>query len=310
MSAYLEYFNVLERVRSVEPRVVVTTVGRHSAEFVRRGWVAEDGYLSRLMVPFHDSEEEVEADIDEDAGVFRYRSPQQRSQIVMRPLADIALYSLRIDMWLNDLCPLIGIEPRQLAQRRTRVPDHLWHLGNARIDGTHDFAPVFIGRLWAHAPVAESTSVLCDPAWPRGGVLLRHQPTSESLPRDHVMRGLTDFVSVENGQDVFDATTFDRILRGFVTLNGTPEPDQFLQGCRLKLPHFAKSRELSPERAKIIKAMWGVLGKEPPAMSWVEVNFLANTGYQSFDDAFDVAKAREEVIDKVGRGKYRLRRKP
>ena len=27
MSAYLEYFNTLERVRSVEPRVIATTVG-------------------------------------------------------------------------------------------------------------------------------------------------------------------------------------------------------------------------------------------------------------------------------------------
>jgi hypothetical protein len=183
MSAYLEYFNTLERVRSVEPRVIATTVGHHRAEFVRRRWVVEDGYLTRVMVPFLDSEEEVEADIDEDAGVFRYRSPQQRSRIVTRPLSDIVLYALRIDTWLTDLCSLIGIEPRQLSQQRTRVPDHLWHLGNARIAGTHDFAPVFVGRLWERAPASETTPVLCDPVWPRGGVLLRHRPSSDSLLR-------------------------------------------------------------------------------------------------------------------------------
>lgn len=310
MSAYLDYFNAIERVRSVEQRVTGISIGHHRAEFFRRKWMTEDSYLTRVMVPFLDSEEEVEADIDEDAGVFRYRSPQQRSRIVTRPLTDIVLYTWCIDTWLTDLCNLIGIEPRNRSQRRTRVPDHLWHLGNARIAGTHDFAPVFVGRLWERAPASETTSVLCDPIWPRGGVLLRHRPSCDSLPCDHVMRSLNDFVREDDGQDVFDASAFDRVLRGFVTTNGIPEPDQFLQGNRLKLPHFVTSRELSPERAKIIKVMWGEEGKAPPLMSWVEVNGIANTGYQSFDDAFDGPDARDEVIEKVLRARYRVRRNP
>ena len=120
------------------------------------------------------------------------------------------------------------------------------------------------------------------------------------------MRCLSDFVRVEDGQDVFDASAFDRVLRGFLTINGIPEPDQFLQGDRLKLPHFVTSRELAPERAKIIKVMWGELGKAPPEMSWAEVNGLANTGYQSFDDAFGRGEARGDVIEKVRRARYRL----
>ena len=309
MSAYLEYFNTIERVRSVEPRVISTTVGHHCAEFVRRRWVVEDGYLTRVMVPFLDSEEEVEADIDEDAGVFRYRSPQQRSRIVTRPLSDIVLYALRIDTWLTDLCSLIGIEPRQLSQRRTRVPDHLWHLGNARIAGTHDFAPVFVGRLWERAPAAETTPVLCDAAWPRGGVLLRHRPSSDSLPRDHVMRSLIDFIRVEDGQDVFDASAFDRVLRGFVTSNGDAEPEQFLQGTRVKLPHFEKSRLVSDTRAAILKFMWGVEGKTPPAMKWAEVKSKVDCGYRSFDEAFGDKATREEylLLVKAG-GHYQVRR--
>jgi hypothetical protein len=310
MSAYVEYFNTIERVRSIEPRVTATAIGLPRAEFIRRRWVVEDGYLTRVMVPFLDSEEEVEADIDEGAGVFRYRSPQQRSRIVTRPLSDIVLYALRVETWLTDLCSLIGIEPRQLSQRRTRVPDHLWHLGNARIAGTHDFAPVFVARLWEGAPASETSPVLCDTAWPRGGVLLRHRPSNKSLPRDHVMRSLSDFVRVEDGQDVFDASAFDRVLRGFLTINGIPEPEQFLQGDRLKLPHFSTSRELAPERAKIIKVMWGETGKAPPEMSWADVNGLANTGYQSFDDAFGGQQGREDVIEKAKRARYRVRRNP
>ena len=309
MSAYLEYFKTIERVRSVEPRVIATTVGHHRAEFVRRRWVVEDGYLTRVMVPFLDSEEEVEADIDEDAGVFRYRSPQQRSRIVTRPLSDIVLYALRIDTWLTDLCSLIGIEPRQLSRQRTLVPNHLWHLGNARIAGTHDFAPVFVGRLWERAPASETTPVLCDTAWPRGGVLLRHRPSSDSLPRDHVMRNLIDFIRVEDGQDVFDASAFDRVLRGFVTSNGDAEPEQFLQGTRVKLPHFEKSRLVSDTRAAILKFMWGVEGKTPPAMKWAEVKSKVDCGYRSFDEAFGDKATREEylLLVKAG-GHYQVRR--
>jgi hypothetical protein len=309
MSAYLEYFNAIERVRSVEPRVIATTIGHHRAEFVRRRWVVEDGYLTRVMVPFLDSEEEVEADIDEEAGVFRYRSPQQRSLIVTRPLSDIVLYALRIDTWLTDLCRLIGIEPRHLSQQRTCVPDHLWHLGNARIAGTHDFAPVFVGRLWERAPVSETMPVLCDPVWPRGGVLLRHRPNRDKLPSDHVMRSLNDFIRVEDGKDVFDASAFDRVLRGFVTSNGDAEPEQFLQGTRVKLPHFEKSRLVSDTRAAIFKFMWGVEGKTPPAMKWAEVKSKVDCGYRSFDEAFGDKATREEylLLVKAG-GYYQVRR--
>lgn len=308
MSSYLEYFNTIERMLSVEPRVLATTIGPRRAEFVRRRWVVPDGYLTRVMVPFFDSEEEVEADIDEDAGVFRYRSPQFRSRIVTRPLSDIMLYALRIDTWLTDLCNLIGIEPRQQSPQRTRVPDHLWHLGNARIAGTHDFAPVFVGRLWKRAPAAETTQTLCDTAWPRGGVLLRHRSGSDSLPRDHVMRALNEFVRVDDGEEVFDKSAFDRVLRSFASPTGEPEPVQFFQGKRLKLPHFSNSRELSDERAKIIKGMWGVEGTLAPEMSWIDVNQFARTGYQSFDDAFGGKALREDFIAKVSHGKYRLRR--
>jgi len=309
MSAYLDYFNTIEHVRSVKARVTSATVGHHRAEFILRRWMVEDGYLTRVMVPFFDSEEEVEADIDEDAGVFRYRSPQQRSRIVTRPLSDIVLHTFLMDTWLTDLCSLIGIEPRQLSQHRTRVPDHLWHLGNARIAGAHDFAPVFVGRLWERAPASETTPVLCDSIWPRGGVLLRHRPSSDSLPRDHVMRSLSDFICVQDGQDSFNASAFDRVLRGFVTASSDDEPVQFLQGSRVKLPHFEKSRLVSDTRAAILKFMWGVEGKTPPAMKWAEVKFKLDCGYRSFDEAFGDKVTREEylILAKAG-GHYQVRR--
>jgi hypothetical protein len=69
-------------------------------------------------------------------------------------------------------------------------------------------------------------------------------------------------------------------------------------------------RELMEGNAKIIKLMWGTEGSAPPVMSWKEVNgsVTVNTGFQSFDDAFGDKVAREEVIELVSRGKYRVRR--
>jgi hypothetical protein len=124
------------------------------------------------------------------------------------------------------------------------------------------------------------------------------------------MRSLHEFVRVDESKEVFDASAFDRVLRGYVTPTGAPEPEQFLRGTRFKLPHFSASRELSAERAKIIKQMWGVEGEVAPEMSWAEVNRIASTGYQSFDDAFGGKAEREDVIDLVKRGKYRVRRNP
>jgi hypothetical protein len=45
-------------------------------------------------------------------------------------------------------------------------------------------------------------------------------------------------------------------------------------------------------------------------MSWVEVNgaVTVNTGFQSFDDAFGGKAAREEVLELLRRGRYRVRR--
>ncbi|WP_045771202.1 hypothetical protein [Xanthomonas albilineans] len=311
MSAYLEFFNTLDRLQRLDAPVMAKTLGRSSADFLHRRWITESGYLTHVMVPFLDSQQEVQVQADPDAAVYRYRSPQQRGRTITRPLTEIALYTLRLDVWLDDMAWLIGIEERQRSTHRVSVPDHLWHLGDARIMGTDDFAPVFVARAFQRAPKIEMATALADAIWPRSGVLLAPPPSLTAvLPRDHAMRSLDEFVRVDEGRDVFDTSAFDRVLRGHLACAGVTEPEQFLQGQRLKLPHFVTSRELSRERAKIIKHMWGTNGQAAPEMSWAQVNRIANTGYQSFDDAFGGKAMREDVLWLVKRGKYRLRRKP
>jgi hypothetical protein len=312
-SPHLDYLARLEGVHATQSEVLFTLLGRGRGAFIQRGWVTPGDYLTHVMVPFFGSEQEVEVEIDEDAGVYRYRSLQVRGRIIVEPLAEIALYAWQVEVWLDDLADLIGIEPRRRSVRRVRVPDHLWHLGEVRIAGTHDFAPVFVGRRLEQAPESEVRAVLADARWPRGGVFLRHGATAANLPGDHVARGLSDFIlQDEDGQDAFDADGLDRVLRGFVSPSGVPEPKQFIQANRLKLPHFSESLELSDERARIVQLAWGTDGYAPPTVSWAEINLQARTGYQSFDDAFDKGCPcpRDQVFDRVGYGKYRLRRDP
>ena len=309
MSLHLRFFTAIDRLLSIDTPVLATTLGRDCSQFLQRGWITAEGHLTHVMAPLLDSECEVEIEADPDAGCYRYRSPLN-GRTVVQPLCEIALCGIQIEPWLADLALLIGIEDRRRAIRLCRTPHHLWHLGDLRVAGTHDFAPVFVGRAWARAPDTDTSSVLADPMWPRSGVVLQASRTHAVLPHDHVIRALDEFVRVDGGQDVFDACAFDRVLRGYVTPSGTPEPVEFFQGNRLKLPHFSESRELSAERAKIVKQMWSADGKAAPEVSWAEVNRVANTGYQSFDDAFGGKAEREDVIALVKRGKYRIRRNP
>lgn len=311
MQVHLNYFDALEWQSQVDSSVLMIDLGWCRQEFLRRRWIKAQGHLTHVMMPFFGSEDEVEVEIDYDAEVFRYRNPMRRSQILENPLADIALYTFEIDVWLADLAALIGIDARHLARHRSCLPGHLWHLGDVRIAGTHEFSPVFVARAWKRACQEQARAVLEDPIWPRWGLVLRQfrlMPLPASLPGGHVMRGLDEFIRVDGGQSVFDASAFERVLRGFVTPGAEPEPTQFLQGNRLRLPHLSQSRVLPHKQAEIIKLMWGVDGRPAPELSWAQVKAKVVTGCQSFDDAFGGKAEREELIAMVKRGKYRLRR--
>ena len=177
MSAHLRFLAALERLPRIDHRVTAGPLVRGIPDFLQRHWLTADDYLTHVMVPFLDSEQEVEVDIDVDAAVYRYRSLQQRSRIVERPLSEITLYSLQVDMWLTDMASLIGIEARHLSRNRSCVPGHLWHLGDVRIAGTHDFAPVFVARAWERAPENAVRAVLAF-----GGKALR-EDVIEKLPQ-------------------------------------------------------------------------------------------------------------------------------
>ena len=175
MSIYLEYWGALERAPHAHARMLRPSIGgRWLEEFTCRRWVKPGGYSKCIYEDFLGEDVEVEITLNEEAGSYTFINPNRCDQILTRPLSDVALYQLQTDVWLNDLATLMGIESWRLSKDRTKIENHLWHLGDVRIAGTHSFAPVFITKRWHRAPKDEVQKALEDPVWLRGGVVAQH----------------------------------------------------------------------------------------------------------------------------------------
>ena len=112
-SPHLSFFLALDNLPRLDASVLADRLGRDYQQLLQRRWVVPAGHLTHVMVPFLDSEQEVEIDVDEDAGRYSYCSPLNGRTIV-QPLAGIALYSIQMDTWLADLAALIGFEEATL----------------------------------------------------------------------------------------------------------------------------------------------------------------------------------------------------
>ncbi len=198
-AAHLAFLAILEQAGDLAKPVCAFRMGRCADDFVQRRWLRPaHTYLTRQMVSFLDGEIEVDVEIDEDAGVYRYRSPQWRSRILARPLAEIALHDFCVDAWLHDLAEWIGLENADV-KAQARIPHHLWHLGDFRIGKTTEPAPVFIARRVHFASPEALTSVLADPAWGRRGVVLTRERPDLPLPGAHEVRAFSDFIGTQEG---------------------------------------------------------------------------------------------------------------
>ena len=311
-AAYLAFLAALEQASDLTKPVCAFRMGRCAGDFVQRRWLRPaHTYLTRQMISFLDGEIEVDVEINEDAGVYRYRSPQWHSRILTRPLAEIALHDYCVDAWLHDLAEWIGMENADV-KAQARIPHHLWHLGDFRVGKTTEPAPVLIARRLASASPEALSSVLADPAWERPGIVLMRERLSLPLPGVHEARAFSEFIGSQEGNGQFDSAAFVRVLRSLTPPSASDQRTQYLDGQDLLLPHFETAVRLSPARARIVKASWGTDGYPSPIVTWAEIKIAAHSSYQSFDDAFKDCKDmdREDVFNLIDHGKYRLRRTP
>jgi len=296
----------LERLRQVSEPALGLDLSWDLADLTQRGWVYPDGYLTHVMVPFFDSEEEVEVAIDEAAGVYRYNNPQQRTQIVTEPLEDITGYAFRLEVLFDHFAELLPIEPRFAARRKGLVPGHLWYLGDVRLDGSHAFAPIFYTRQPRRAPAEAFLAALADPMFERGGVVLAVVPHDMTLPNGHQLRGIDDFLIDEKNVEHFDREVFQRVLRGRPVDIGLKPGDWFDEKSgQLKLAHLPETVTFTGIQKKIISIFWKARHDAP--LTWAEVKRQSGSAAKTIDRAFGKDDPWTDWLERTGHGKVKIR---
>ncbi|MGI8427409.1 MAG: hypothetical protein ACR2M4_12655, partial [Actinomycetota bacterium] len=221
-----QFLAILEKLQSVRMLVLGFSYGPSRKEFEEHGWIEESGHL--LL---------------------------KDTRKVMGP----SVYTVRLDAFFDHLTRLLDMEPYRAARRRCLVPEHLWYLGDLRIQGTHVFAPVFVGRLLVGAPTGAIHRALSDPIFERSGMVLNLSSPDLALPNGHQLRSIEHFLIAGRDGEEFDLAAVDRVLRGLPAGPSTESDAWFdYRTGRLMLPHFEHVEKLTGTQLDIIKVFWTV----------------------------------------------------
>ena len=298
-----EFLRVLERARSIEDRLQSDDLRGHAADFLARRWVVADGHLTHLLVPVLDSEQEVEVDVDDDRQTYCYQSPGFRGRVVTRPLADITLYAINLDAWMDEVCKVLEIEPSQRARSREIITGHLWHLGNIRVGNTHRHAPIYIARRM-NATDQELRQTLLSAKRPSQGIVLTAHDVDIELPNSHQTCGI-DRVLVSSGDGItYDADLLHRLLKG--TGADADDPDEYFDADigELKLACVAEPKTFKGKQKDVIAMFWKA--RQQHSLKWSEV--VTRTSCQKDPDSvFGSEWSRWLERIEGQRGHYRLR---
>lgn len=294
-----EYLRCLERSLQLDGIVGIQQLSGRLQDFLKRRWLVLDGYQTHLLVPVGDGEADVELEIDEDAGVFRYTSPRRRLHPIERPLSEIALYAFNVEEWLNALTEVFDFEPSRRARKRCLIPDHLWHLGDARVARSHDFAPIYVARRLQSCQ-EDWCECLSDRIRLGQGIVLVARKGSESLPNDHQQRELDDLLL--EGSEVLDTQALERLLE--TTPVGTGDEYFDVRSGALKLRHMKQARIFQGAQARVIALFWKNR-YNASGLKWSEVVSSAHCSKDP-DSVFGKGKW-QDWLERVGRGSYRLR---
>jgi hypothetical protein len=306
MGPITEVLRALDQASSLSQCVLLEDLDPGAADMESRGWVYRNGYLTHVMAPYFDSEEEVEVEVDESAEVYRYRSPQQRSRIVCRPLRDITRYAFRLDALQKDLGQAVGLEPCQVARRKCLIPEHLWYLGDVRLPKPRASAPIFLGRRLSRVPTEALGRAFSDPIFEPGGVVLALRAPPLVFPGRHQLRAIDDFL-IGDGQDRrFDRDALARVLRGLPPDVGD-EPEEWFDDKtgQLKLKHLPDIVIFKGIQKKIVTVFWKARHGAP--LAWADVQIQTGSGSKDLEGAFGGNKPWTDFFVRVEYGKYRMR---
>ena len=298
-----EYLHVLERVRGLEARLLCDDLGGRASAFLARRWLLADGYLTSILVPVLDSEQEVDVEIADDQQTYSYRSPVCRGRLFTRPLSDITLYAINLDAWMDDVCTVLQIEPSQRARSREVITDHLWHLGNIRVGNTHRHAPVYLARRM-NANDQELRQALLSAMRPGQGVVLTAHDVDTGLPNSHQTCGI-DRLLVNAGEGItYDADLLQRLLKG--TAADADDPEEYFDSDtgELKLACVGDPKMFKGMQKNVIAMFWKA--RQQNSLKWSDV--VTQTRCQKDPDSVFGTKWSIWLERIEGpRGHYRLR---
>lgn len=308
LSPFVRFLELIDSLPDVNDEFFENKLRRYRIEFLKRNWVNEARYLTHHMVDYFDDTVEVEIEIDDRQGVYRYVNPQRPGHTVSAPLWEVTLYSANLKKWLNDLSDFLGITPENRHDKREVAANHVWCLGDFHVTQAKVPTKVLLARRQNGRFDQLIKEALDDKFDPGDVIVLVDTASNPKVFGEHPERSFADFVDFSDGHSSFNRKMLDRILTRGAAQRIEQQPEEYLDGKWLMLAHLPGPIELPPERLKLVSHAWGQQGKTPPLVSWIEINANAKTGYVSFDDAFGSEKARELIFARASRGKYRLRR--
>ena len=305
-----QILHALERFREISDRATLANLGLIGMNLADHPWFIPDGHLTHVPAPFLDSDEEVEIKVDEDAGLYRYVSPQRGARVVTRPLAEIHLYRVNPDAILGDMASLLGIYQTVKSRRTCLVAGHLWYLGDFRIGSTPASAPIFYGRALSSAPVTLLKEKLTDSIHEHAGIVLTPSLPTWSIVTRYPVRLLDDFLHAADDKEFFDLSALTRALTGKPA--GTAEvADEWFDepGGVLKLRHFPKPVTFTGYQKNIIAIFWR--SRDGDCLEWTQdVKTQSGSVADTLDKAMGGKTRRELFIERTAlRGCYRLRRR-
>ncbi len=303
MNPHAEFLACLEQARSVDANVLADELRGCAEQFAAQRWIIRQGYQTTILVPVLNAEEEVEVAVDEEHGIYTYRSPAYPRRFLTRPLEDISTYAFNVDAWLDEIAEILDIENAHRARRRDIIDGHLWHLGDVRVGRTHQFAPIYIARRLLQC-AADWRKQMFDAARSGHGIVITASDLDGGLPNGHQRCGLDALLISDADGVVCDRDVMNRLLRG-VPADGC-EPDEWFDERKgeLKLHHMTMPKVFSGEKQKaVIAAFWR--GRHESSIKWSDV--VARTGCGRDPDSVFGKKVWREWLESPGHGHYRLR---
>ena len=301
MNLHAEFLVCLEYARSVDANIVADELRGCAEQFAARRWITRQGYMTSILVPVLNAEEEVDVAVDEERGTYTYPSPVQPRRFLTRSLDSISTYAFNVDAWLDAMANILEIENMQRARRRDVIADHLWHVGNLRVGRSHQFAPVYVARRLAHC-VDDWRRPMFDPARPGHGIVITASELDAELPNGHQRCGLDALLIADADGIACDRDMLNRLLRG-VPANAS-DPDEWFdeRTGELKLFHMAAPRVFKGKQKAVIATFWKA--RDQASIKWSD---LVTQTRCSKDPDSALGPSWNEWIEKTAFARYRIR---